>query len=166
MAPPVNMHASAVLVGDRGVLVMGASGSGKTRLALALLREATVHGRLGRLVADDQVLLSAAHGRLVASAPQAIAGLCEIRGFGVAAIAYEPACVVDLLVRLAPAAQAPRMAAGRRETLAGCAVPVLELAERDASGAVLAVTALLFGADANGSTSGSMSLSEKPATPR
>jgi len=106
------MHASAVLVGDRGVLVSGPSGSGKTRLALALIREAELRGRLGRLVADDQVLLSAGNGRLAASAPEAIAGFCEIRGLGVTAVAHEPACVVDLLARLVPAASAPRMAAG------------------------------------------------------
>lgn len=147
--PPPNMHASAVLVGDRGVLVTGPSGSGKTRLARLLIHEASLAGRLGRLVADDQVLLSAANGRLAAGAPDAIAGLREIRGFGVATVAHEPACVVDLLVRLVPAGQAPRMAAGRRETLQGCGVPVLELAERDAAGAAPAVMAFLFGADAS-----------------
>ena len=52
------VHASAVLVGARAVLIRGPSGAGKSRLALDLI-EAARGGRLrfARLVGDDRVHL-------------------------------------------------------------------------------------------------------------
>lgn len=131
----------------RGVLIAGASGSGKTRLALALLREARRDGQAAAFVADDQVLLSVERGRLIAAAPEPIFGLVEIRGLGPVPIRAERACAVELLVRLLPEKSAPRMAEGLAETLAGVAVPRLDLAERDCAGAVLAIDAFLFGTE-------------------
>ena len=60
------IHASAVLVGRHAVLVRGPAGSGKSRLALALIQAGT-SGRLPftRLVGDDRVHVEAAHGRLL-----------------------------------------------------------------------------------------------------
>lgn len=70
------VHASAVAFGDRGLLILGASGAGKSGLALRLMA-------LGaRLVADDRVALEARAGALVASAPAAIRGMIEARGVG------------------------------------------------------------------------------------
>jgi hypothetical protein len=53
-----SIHASAVLVGPRAVLIRGPSGSGKSRLAFALL-QAAEEGRLAfaRLVSDDRTRL-------------------------------------------------------------------------------------------------------------
>ena len=70
---PPTIHASAVLVGRRAVLIRGPSGSGKSRLALALL-QAAQSGALpfARLVADDRALVEACNGRLlVRPAPRA-----------------------------------------------------------------------------------------------
>ena len=63
-APTV--HASAVLAGARAVLIRGAPGAGKSRLALALIQAAQT-GLLpfARLVGDDRVHLEAHHGRLL-----------------------------------------------------------------------------------------------------
>ena len=55
------VHATAVLVGADGVLIRGESGAGKSALALALIE------RGARLIADDRLMLSACHGRLVAT---------------------------------------------------------------------------------------------------
>ena len=57
-----------------------AAGPGKSSLALAVVEHFRLRGRFAALVADDGVWLSVAAGRLVAEAPQAIAGLVEIRG--------------------------------------------------------------------------------------
>lgn len=138
-----NIHASAVVVGDRGVLIAGPSGSGKSRLALALVAAMRERGRFARLVADDRVLIEAVSGRLAASAPAAIAGLVEVRGFGPLRVATEPAALVDLLVRLVPAAQAPRLPEPASELLEGCEVPSLSLAQRDCAGAVPVIFAAL-----------------------
>jgi serine kinase of HPr protein (carbohydrate metabolism regulator) len=136
-----NFHACAILVGDRGVLVAGPSGSGKTELCLALLDHCRLWGEFARLVSDDQVFLSAANGRLIATAPKTIAGLIEVRGLVPTRIAYAPSMVVDLLVRLVPASEAPRMAEERSAEFPGCSVPVLDLPANDARHAVAAIAA-------------------------
>jgi len=98
------VHASSVLVGRSAVLIRGPSGSGKSRLALALL-EAGHTGLLplARLVADDRVHLIAAHGRLIAAAPDSIRGQIEVRALGIRGTECEPLALVGLVVDLAAA---------------------------------------------------------------
>lgn len=91
------VHGTAVLVGADGVLIRGGSGSGKSALALRLIESG------GRLVADDQVALSSCHGRLVASAPRATAGLIELRGRGPIAVPYERSVVIRLVADIVDA---------------------------------------------------------------
>lgn len=137
------MHATAVVLGDRGVLVSGPSGSGKTALALALVEKFRASGRFARLVSDDQTFLSAHQGRLVCHAPPMIAGLAEVRGLGPVAVEHEPAAAVDLLVRLVPAAQVERLPEAKSELVMGCTVPKVMLAEREIGAAVPVILALL-----------------------
>lgn len=85
-------HATAVLAGARGVLIRGDSGAGKSTLALALI------GGGARLVADDQVHLSACHGRAIAAAPAIIAGKIELRGRGIVTVPFERNAVIRLVV--------------------------------------------------------------------
>src|SRR5262245_11012706 len=101
MAPALSVHASAVLVGARAVLIRGPSGSGKSRLALALLQAAN-DGRLAfaRLVSDDRTRLQALNGRLLARPVPELAGLIEQRGVGIGQVPYEPVAVVFLVVDL------------------------------------------------------------------
>ena len=95
------VHASAVLVGARAILIQGPAGSGKSRLALALI-EAANTGQLvfARLVADDRVLLEAVHGRLLVRPPDVLAGLIEVRGLRIRRIPHEPVAVVGWVVDL------------------------------------------------------------------
>jgi HPr kinase/phosphorylase len=95
------IHASAVLVGARAVLIRGPSGSGKSRLALALL-QAAERGelRFARLVADDRAHVEAANGRLIVRPAAALAGLIEVRGLGIRRVPHEPLAVVGLLIDL------------------------------------------------------------------
>ncbi len=125
---PANLHACAVVLGRIGLLVSGPSGSGKTRLCLGLIAACRAQGVFARLVADDQAFLSARAGRLVATAPQTIAGLAELRGFGPAPVHSLPAAVIDRLVRMVPAGAAPRLPEPATETLRGIALPRLEVA--------------------------------------
>ena len=94
-----SVHASTVLVGPRAVLIRGGSGSGKSRLALALLQAAR-DGRLpfARLVADDRTRLQAANGRLLARPVPELGGLIEARGAGIRHVPYEPVAAVFLVV--------------------------------------------------------------------
>ncbi len=83
---PATVHASAVLVGARAVLIRGPSGAGKSRLALDLI-EAAARGRVrfARLVGDDRVHLEAWPAGFWCARPTRLAGLIEVRGAGIRA---------------------------------------------------------------------------------
>ena len=71
-AADASVHASAVLVGNRAVLIRGPSGAGKSRLAFDLI----LAGRAGQippavLVGDDRVHLGASQGHTRWSARRA-----------------------------------------------------------------------------------------------
>jgi HPr kinase/phosphorylase len=128
MTPTV--HASAVLVGARAVLIRGPSGAGKSRLALALLQTAP-NGQsvFTRLVSDDRSHLEAHHGRLLVRAPPSLAGLIEVHGLGIRRLPYEPVAVVGLVVDLA-APDGDRLpgAASRQATIEGIGLARLAVA--------------------------------------
>src|SRR3954447_23967108 len=107
--PLPTVHACAVLVGARAVLIQGPSGCGKSQLALGLI-EAAQTGILpfARLVADDRAEVEAAHGRLLVRPPPALAGLIEVGEVGIRQTAYERVAIAGLIVDLA-AADADRM---------------------------------------------------------
>jgi serine kinase of HPr protein (carbohydrate metabolism regulator) len=121
------MHASAVLVGARAVLIRGPSGSGKSSLALALIQSNVLP--FVRLVGDDRVHLEAAHGRLLVRPAETLAGLIEVRGLGIRRVPYEPLAVAGLVVDLADA-DAERLPAPESvmTELAGIALPRLGVA--------------------------------------
>jgi serine kinase of HPr protein (carbohydrate metabolism regulator) len=139
----LNIHGTALLVGDHGILVIGSSGAGKTTLALALIDHFSMRGKFSRLVGDDQLFVESRAGRLVAHAPSTIAGLIEIPGLGPRALPHEPAAVIDLCIRLAPAAGVQRFQEEAREEIAGCGVPAIAVAERNVVAALPAVVAAM-----------------------
>lgn len=94
------IHAGAVLVGEAGILILGRSGAGKSRLAWDLVAAAERDDGFGRLVADDRVALSVRNERLIARPVAALAGLIEIRGVGLARVPFEASCVIRLAVEL------------------------------------------------------------------
>lgn len=141
-AQSASVHAAAVLVGARAVLIRGPSASGKSRLALGLI-EAQRSGslRFARLVADDRVLLETAGGRLLVRPAEALAGLIEVRGVGLLRLDHEPVAVVGLVVDLA-ASDADRLpeASQRKTEINGIFLPRLSVAQGTAPlAAVLAV---------------------------
>ncbi len=78
LAPRTTVHGVLVDVYGVGVLLMGASGIGKSETALELVK------RGHRLVADDAVeILQNAEDRLIGTAPDLIRHLLEIRGLGI-----------------------------------------------------------------------------------
>jgi len=146
MADAATVHGCAVLVGARALLIRGPAGAGKSRLALALIAAAQA-GLLpfARLVADDRVRLEPQHGRLLARAPEALAGLIEVRGLGLRQIAHEPVAVVGTVVDLA-AADAERLPESSMAEIAGIRLPRLAVAP--GHDPLPAVLALLSTADA------------------
>jgi HPr kinase/phosphorylase len=103
----LTLHASAVAVGGRGVLLLGPSGAGKSALALALI------ARGAGLIADDRVTLTRAGNALLARAPEPLVGLIEARGIGILRLPAVPEAPLVLAVDLGrpPAARMPHPAA-------------------------------------------------------
>jgi HPr kinase/phosphorylase len=100
------IHASAVLVGARAVLIRGPSGAGKSRLALDLVEAGRARVLcFARLVGDDRVHVQAAAGRLLVRPAKPLAGLIEVRGLGILRLPHEPSAVVGLVVDLAAATE-------------------------------------------------------------
>jgi len=138
------IHACAVLVGARALLIRGPPGAGKSQLALGLIQAAS-SGRLAfvRLIADDRVHVAASHGRLIAQAPANLAGLMEIRGIGIRRVPYEPMAVVRLVIDLATATERMPQSAATQVEIEGVSLPRLAVAPgADAFSLVLAALTL------------------------
>ncbi len=123
MSTPVSsetIHASCVAIGDAAVLIEGASGTGKSDLALRLI------DRGGRLVSDDYTMLIRKGGRLIARPPANLAGKMEIRGIGIVEMPHVEDIEVRLLVAIVTLP--PRMPdGGRLRTIAGVALHEIAL---------------------------------------
>jgi HPr kinase/phosphorylase len=126
--PAPTIHASAVLVGARAVLIRGPSGSGKSRLVWAML-DAAQSGLLcfARLVADDRAHVEAVNGRLLVRPAAELAGLIELHGLGVRRLPHEPVAAVGWVVDLA-AAEAGRLPEQTETVIAGVRLARLPVA--------------------------------------
>jgi serine kinase of HPr protein (carbohydrate metabolism regulator) len=120
------VHASTVALEGRAVLITGASGSGKSDLALRLL------DRGFTLVSDDQTIVRKDGERLLASAPPNIAGKLEIRGIGIVEMETTTDVPVALLIELASDIQ--RLPDDSRERpILGVALPLISIDAMTAS---------------------------------
>lgn len=94
------LHASAVVIGESGLVLRGPSGVGKSALALSLVEVAQRRGLFARLVGDDRVSVREAAGRLIVAPHPRIAGRIERRFIGIARVPHEPHAVAKLIVDL------------------------------------------------------------------
>lgn len=127
---PSTIHASAVLVGAKAVLIRGPSGTGKSTLAWNLVQAAEQgHLPFARLVADDRAYVEAHGSRLLVHPAPALAGLIEVRGLGIRRLEYEPMAAVGWVIDLA-SSDGGRMPAkeARETTVLGAALPRLSVA--------------------------------------
>lgn len=106
------LHATAVEMAGRGLLITGRSGAGKSGLALRLVCLGAT------LVSDDRVRLERAGEAVLASPPQSLAGLIEARGLGVLRAPYAPQTELKLVVDL-DAHDAARLPQARTIALLG-----------------------------------------------
>lgn len=112
------LHASTVAVEGRAAMIRGASGSGKSGLALQLIA-------LGaELVADDCTCLRYEAEGLIARAPEAIRGRIEARGVGVLRCPVTPRAMVVLIVDM-DHEEEDRLPPMRYEDVMGARLPVI-----------------------------------------
>jgi len=77
LAPVETIHGVFLQIYGKGVLLTGESGSGKSEIALELIKK----GHL--LVADDRVDCSLVHDQIIGEAPEILKQMLEIRGVGI-----------------------------------------------------------------------------------
>lgn len=136
--PPLSsetIHASAVAIGGRAVLIGGLSGRGKSDLALRLI------DRGAALVSDDYVFVRRQGDRLLASAPPTIVGKIEVRGVGLVDFPAESEVPVALFVDLDTLPERlPEV--GEQRWMAGVSVPVVGLSALEPSAPIKVELAL------------------------
>ena len=130
-------HASSVLIDERVVLLAGASGQGKSDLALRLIDRGAL------LISDDYTILVHRNGTLYASPPANIAGLLEIRGVGIVNMAFAAESPVALILDLdvGPSRLPDDILPATR--LYGVDIPTLGFSALETSAAIKAEQALL-----------------------
>jgi serine kinase of HPr protein (carbohydrate metabolism regulator) len=120
------VHASAVAIDGRAVLIGGRSGTGKSDLALRLI------DRGARLISDDYTHIRRVRDQAIAGAPATIAGKIEVRGVGL--IELEPAADVPVALFIDLDREPERLPdMGERRMLAGVSVPTIGLAGHESS---------------------------------
>jgi serine kinase of HPr protein (carbohydrate metabolism regulator) len=118
------VHATAVAIDGRGVLISGPSGAGKSDLALRLI------DRGAELVADDQVRARRVADDVLLDAPPTIAGRIEVRGVGIVTMPHRDDVPLALCVALG---SEERLPAPRTRDLLGRAVREVAIDPRPAS---------------------------------
>jgi HPr kinase/phosphorylase len=122
------IHASAVQIGQTGILILGASGAGKSALALDLIDQCHLRGVPASLIGDDRILLTQRSGQTFARPAPQLAGLIEVRGSGIHAIDHVHEAALHLAVRLVELPEAVRMPPEEAaEVLPGVFLPLLAL---------------------------------------
>lgn len=112
------LHASCVAVEGKAVVITGASGSGKSALALELM------SRGADLVADDQVILTDVDGSISATSPRSLKGLIEARCVGLLRATSVHVAQVSLWIDL-DQEQSARLPGQHTMTCFGVSIPLL-----------------------------------------
>lgn len=130
------MHATCIDWRGQGVLLRGASGAGKSDLALRLIEAGA------QLVADDQVILWQSGGSLYGRSPDTIQGRLEIRGLGIQTMAFKRFSRICLDVQLDALARPERLPEGEMTTIEGVMVTTLYFDGLEPSTALKVLAAL------------------------
>lgn len=118
MSTADSLHATCVAWDDRAVLIIGASGVGKSGLALTLMAFGCT------LVADDRVSLQLREEAVYARCPGKITGLIEARGLGILKAEHVPDAQVVLAVDM-DQRETERLPQRRYLSLLDCNLPLI-----------------------------------------
>ncbi|MBR1778350.1 MAG: HPr kinase/phosphatase C-terminal domain-containing protein [Alphaproteobacteria bacterium] len=115
------IHASCIEFMESGLLICGEPGAGKSDLCFRLTEMGA------RLVADDQTQIENIHGRLIASCPDSLQGLLEVRGLGIIEMPFLPKTQIHLKLSLQTSGKIDRMPEAETEIIEGVKIPVFRL---------------------------------------
>jgi serine kinase of HPr protein (carbohydrate metabolism regulator) len=116
------INATCVAIDDKGVLLSGPPGAGKSDLALRLIDQGA------KLIADDQTEIEGTKDGLIAAPPPSITGLFEIRHLGLVRMPYLSSVRIALYVELALLHEKlPRLPEAEKMFLLDQAIPRLRL---------------------------------------
>ncbi len=140
----INLHGTAVAIGDCAALLRGPSGAGKSDLALRILglSPGLLVAHAPRLVADDRVIATAGADGVTVSCPPALRGLIEVRGVGIVHVPSVECARLELVVDLAPTGTLERLPEPTSAEICGIAVRRAQLAPFEISAAIKLVLAL------------------------
>ena len=127
MSATLLVHATAVAIGGRAVLLRGPSGSGKSDLALRLIDAGA------ELVSDDQSLLERRGDTIVVGAPPTIAGLIEVRGVGIVRLNRAAEATLALVADLVAPEAVERLPERRFARILDILIPLSQIAPFEAS---------------------------------
>lgn len=118
-----NIYATCLELNHKGILLIGPSGSGKSDLALRLIKE-----KQATLIADDRTDIELVSGEVIASCPQPIQGLLEVRGIGIVKMPHKEKSKISLVIELTNnLEQIERLPQAETTTLLGVEVKKIRL---------------------------------------
>lgn len=130
--PPPLIHATLISSEQRGALLIGASGTGKSDLALRLISinfTKEFCNQQPQLIADDQVELLVSDGKLYGQAPKPLQGLLEVHNLGIVKVPYGAKSEINLCVQLTPGQNPERLPPSPPPTkkIEGVSLPLIKL---------------------------------------
>jgi len=138
-------NGTAIALAGNAVLIRGASGAGKSDLALRCLALAPTALTAGpaMLVADDYVTVTRTGERLICEAPATIRGKLEVRGLGIVTVPCAESAELVLVADLVAPEQIARFPDPAPMTeLGGVKLPLIHIAPFEASAPVKLMVAL------------------------
>ncbi|KUO53805.1 MAG: hypothetical protein APF80_07815 [Alphaproteobacteria bacterium BRH_c36] len=144
---PARIHATTIALAGAAAVIRGASGAGKSDLALRCLMMApnALVSCGAEFVSDDYTELFLQDNAVFARPPAEIANLLEVRGLGIVEIKAVASARVTLVVDLAEASSIERMPGQAMQVgVAGRTFPALRLHAAESSAPAKLLLALDF----------------------
>ncbi len=104
-----SQHGCAIVLGSTGLIILGPSGSGKSRLSHQLIEQWRKRNNYARWVADDRVIVEQFGNSYLVKSPTSLQGLAEHRFQGIESVDWQPKAVADLVVQLSPGKELERL---------------------------------------------------------
>ena len=136
------LHATLVRLKNKGILLIGKSGSGKSDLALRLIEN---YG--AELVADDVVVAEKKENAIYGHAAENLRGLLEVRGIGIISYPYIAETKIDMVVNpVDNTEKIARLPQVQKESILGLEIKKIDLYAKESSAAAKIMAALrLYG---------------------